>query len=439
LDYLQIRVEGANNFDHLVAESSSSVSFSNGLAVGSKISLFIEGYGFYEIGEVDAASTQSNVIIKFIASASLSGLSGLEEVIGALKYKNSAQDQSYSAEREIVVSLQIKDGAKVDAKIDLTVSTGTPVTFLSMNDENIVGSQADDVFILDYLNIAGMNSDMVDGRDGYDVLNVNTFMADLMGVRNVEQINGTVRDQIIDITEEGFRSVQVIDLKYGGGFLIYGDEIDLRGKSITGVSGFGVVSSRAEGPCTVTVDDAKLATIIIGHSFNDTVILTQGRLTAEERATMYSNGIDKIVTPTDFSDKLGKSTRDVLKGSDVSNVLNGGAGSDVLYGKGGRDFFLFDSALGRRNVDVINDFKHNVDKIVLDNDIFLKVGKDGKLEKSAFQIGSKALDKDDRILSDSKTGALYYDEDGRGGDAAVQFATLWNKPGNLSYSDFLIG
>ncbi|WP_230530781.1 calcium-binding protein [Microvirga roseola] len=356
-----------------------------------------------------------------------------------MKYRNSADDQSYSAERDIVVSLQTKEGAKIEATVDLTVPTGKTITFLDKYDENIVGSEGNDVFVLNALDGGDLtNFDTVDGRGGYDVLNVNTSIANLTGIRNIEQVNGVAGLEHFDIAVEEFRSLQVIDLKDVGSFTIHGSEIDLRNKSLQGVSEIGVYSFENGGSCTVTVDSGTVATMLSGNSYNDKVILTQGRLSAEMRAKMYSNGIEDIDTPVAFADKIGTSTKDTLKGSRGDNVLSGGAGSDTLLGKGGRDFFLFDADLGKKNVDVIKDFKRKFDKIMLDRDVFLALEKDGKLTKASFHQGSKAHDKTDRIIYDNKTGALYYDEDGRGGDAAVKFATLWNKPKALSHHDFFI-
>ena len=61
----------------------------------------------------------------------------------------------------------------------------------------------------------------------------------------------------------------------------------------------------------------------------------------------------------------------------------------------------------------------------------------GALSANAFVIGSGAAEADDRIIYDSATGALYYDADGNGAGAAVQFATM--SPGlAMTASEFVV-
>jgi serralysin len=48
----------------------------------------------------------------------------------------------------------------------------------------------------------------------------------------------------------------------------------------------------------------------------------------------------------------------------------------------------------------------------------------GTLLASQFAIATAAIDADDRIIYNSTTGALYYDADGTGSGAQVQFAAL---------------
>jgi cysteinyl-tRNA synthetase len=86
--------------------------------------------------------------------------------------------------------------------------------------------------------------------------------------------------------------------------------------------------------------------------------------------------------------------------------------------------FIFDTKLGATNIDTIDDFAAKEDLIWLDDDIFAGAGMVGDLAKSAFWTGSKAHDKDDRVIYDKSSGKLFYDADGNGKGAAVQFASV---------------
>ena len=61
----------------------------------------------------------------------------------------------------------------------------------------------------------------------------------------------------------------------------------------------------------------------------------------------------------------------------------------------------------------------------------------GALAPGAFAFGTVAQDADDRILYDIASGALFFDADGAGGAAAVQFAVLSGAPA-LTAGDFVV-
>jgi len=126
-------------------------------------------------------------------------------------------------------------------------------------------------------------------------------------------------------------------------------------------------------------------------------------------------------------------------GGGGADTLIGGAGKDQLTGGAAADHFVFSTALGKSNVDVVTTFTHDLDVIALDDAIFAVGAALNKAEFFAAAGASKAHDKDDRIVYDKKTGKLFYDDDGNkaGGHAAIHFATLSNKP-VLDHGDFII-
>ena len=99
---------------------------------------------------------------------------------------------------------------------------------------------------------------------------------------------------------------------------------------------------------------------------------------------------------------------------------------------------LFDAPLsGTLNVDRLKHFESGKDALVLDDDYFAALTP-GILALSEFRKGTAAQDSDDHIIYDRGSGALYYDPDGLGGAAEVQFAQL--DPGTrLKASDILAG
>jgi Ca2+-binding RTX toxin-like protein len=134
---------------------------------------------------------------------------------------------------------------------------------------------------------------------------------------------------------------------------------------------------------------------------------------------------------------FGNTGNDKLYGSARGDFFNGGNGHDILAGYGGNDEFLFD-AIGKANADHITDFTHSHDTILLDKvddpNLFKGVTL-RNLVNTFHDITTQAEQADDRILYNHNTGTLSYDHDGKGGDAAIIFATLDNHA-KLTSGDF---
>lgn len=122
---------------------------------------------------------------------------------------------------------------------------------------------------------------------------------------------------------------------------------------------------------------------------------------------------DPAVTPAIVASlaRTGGKKADELKGGAGHDWLDGRFGNDKLTGGAGRDTFAFTTKLGPGNVDWIVDFKHADDTITLAKTVFGNIRK-GALSKDAFWTGAHAHDRSDRIIYNSKTGALSYDADG---------------------------
>ena len=154
--------------------------------------------------------------------------------------------------------------------------------------------------------------------------------------------------------------------------------------------------------------------------------------------TLYGNNGRDVLLGGDGADTLfAGNGKDLLKGGAGADDLFGGRGADVLKGGSGFDTFHFDLPPNAGGVDKIDDFKVGQDMIALSINAFDKVGGLGVLSVAKFHTGTHAHDKSDRVIYDDETGSLYYDADGKGGDAQVKFAKL-HAGLHLSNADFLV-
>lgn len=146
-------------------------------------------------------------------------------------------------------------------------------------------------------------------------------------------------------------------------------------------------------------------------------------------------GNDKIFGGTGSDTINGGSGRDTITGGSGNDKIYGGAGADLLNGGAGRDAFVFNTNIGKGELDTIQGFNPFEDTIVLDRTIFKNLGSSGRISWDEFQWAGKAHDADDRILYDFTTGVLSYDADGNGSGGAVKFVKLdpylWLLPDNF--------
>lgn len=138
----------------------------------------------------------------------------------------------------------------------------------------------------------------------------------------------------------------------------------------------------------------------------------------------------------------GRAGNDTLDGGAGKDTLIGGTGKDRLTGGMDADQFVFNAKPSSSTVDTITDFVHGLDEIALDDAIFRALG--STFDKSEFvakSVGHAATNGQQHVIYDKSNGTLWYDADGKGGAAAVQFAQLGTSashPTNLTWDDFAI-
>jgi Ca2+-binding RTX toxin-like protein len=167
-----------------------------------------------------------------------------------------------------------------------------------------------------------------------------------------------------------------------------------------------------------------------GAAGNDTLSGFENIISGAGNDSLVGNGFDNFLTSGSGADRLSAGA-----GNDS---LDGGDGNDVLNGGTGCDSFIFATTPSTRNIDVIVGFNVVDDTILLDRATFSAFGGSGNLDPAAFSTGTAASDTDDRIIFNPLNGRVFYDPDGVGTAAAVQFATLTRMLGILSHEDFII-
>jgi Ca2+-binding RTX toxin-like protein len=143
----------------------------------------------------------------------------------------------------------------------------------------------------------------------------------------------------------------------------------------------------------------------------------------------------------------GNTLHNTLTGNAAANRINGGAGNDtlagglgndVLSGGAGKDVFVFDTPGHKsRNKDRILDWSSRDDTLRLDNAIFKKLSKTGKLHSKHFTLGAKAKDGNDFIGVNKANGDVWYDANGHKAGGQVIFATIGAKKA-VSAADFIV-
>jgi serralysin len=278
-------------------------------------------------------------------------------------------------------------------------------------DDFFTGGEGDDRFIDDFLYFGGnAGNDVLFGEGGNDELGADSLQPGTGG-----------GDDFLS----GGPGLDTLDGGDGSDSADYSEKAD-------------TVSVILNGPTT--------ADVLVGGFIEDTVVNIENVNGGFANDALIGDGFINRLVGADGNDRLfgnggndalfGGNGDDKIKGGADNDAIHGGDGNDRLRGGPGSDSFFFDSQPDAQNIDRLFAFSHSADTIVLEDDIFDKTGF-GALKAKFFRVGSEAADLSDRIIYDDATGALYYDQDGSGAAAEVQFARLAAGL-NIAANDFLV-
>lgn len=270
----------------------------------------------------------------------------------------------------------------------------------------------------------GAGGDTMTGGDGDDLYYVNQAPYPLDPFDSYDrcvELNGTAGgiDRVIvsarEYTLEANIENATVIAKIGGEYLGFGLPILLLG-------------NEADNQLTGSTTQRGARQVIDGEGGDDTI--------------NGLGGIDELFGGKGADVIDGGSGNDLVMGGRGLDMLSGGLGRDTLSGDTDFDFvdgrlvdltapsedrFVFDTAAGREDADLIADFDSR-DFIILDRSVFTSLtGDSGRaIARGNFVLGSEARDANDFILYDADNGALWYDADGNGGGAKQLICNIYS-------------
>ena len=299
------------------------------------------------------------------------------------------------------------------------------ITLLSSNHGSVADNH-DGTYVVTpssgYVGDSVLTYSITDGHGGKLVTSENlTFDAGIID----KIINGTkLADHLVGSTgNDSINGASGNDLLDGGG----GDDV------LQGALGIDTMHGGA-GDDTYYVDnvgDVVSESTILGidDGGNDTVISIIDYTLGSYLENLVLGGVGGLkgignslantITGNNGDNLLsGMAGNDTLQGGAGNDTLQGGKGADVLEGDAGADKFVFAAAGPSNGIDHIVDFEHGIDWLVFSHADYSST--------AGFTVGTSAAGTSAQFIWNQATETLYYDHDGKGGDAAVAIAIFDN-------------
>jgi Ca2+-binding RTX toxin-like protein len=266
--------------------------------------------------------------------------------------------------------------------------------------------------------VGGAGNDTLDGEGEFETTSPATGNDEIFGGAGNDLIGGWRGNDTLD----GGAGDDTFSLHGAEG--LYGTDVIHGGDGVDTVQ---LIAMNASAP--VVVDLA--AGTVTGGAEGSSATLTS----IENAIVAFGNAAPYHIT--------GSVASNVLQGGSGSDTISGGAGNDTLSGGAGPDDFVFNTAPGSANADLITDFSSGSDKIHLENTAHANLGAAGNFTagdaRFAANSSGSAQDSSDRIIYNTTTGQLLYDADGSGSGASQLIATLSGAPALLATDIAVVG
>jgi len=303
-----------------------------------------------------------------------------------------------------------------------TASVGGVTEDTILNIENLIGGSGADTLTGDYFaNVfrGGAGNDVLDGGGNFDTANYSDKTASVV----VTLAGATVTTVTVGgIAEDTIRNIENVI----GGQADDSLTGDASQNSLYGLAGADTLRGAAgtdlldggEGVDTADYGDRTGAITVRLHEPRR----LDGSMISDGRREDSLRNIENVMGGSGADILFGDAAANVLNGGEGGDILQGGGGSDVLIGGSGVDRFMLSTASG--NFATVADFEVAGELLYLNATVLSQLPGAVQLAADAFHIGASAQDLNDRVIYNSVTGGLFYDRDGAGAAAGVQFGSL---------------
>ena len=317
------------------------------------------------------------------------------------------------------VSMPNVGGVTLVSGTQIRISSSIQAHFLALDSGRDIVITAAAAFTIDTGVVVGrVDQNDGDGQGGRaSVPAASTVAYDFSGRGDGDLLQGGAGDDTLD---GGFGVDTLVGRDGGDTYKVTAGDVVTE----TGASGTDLVLSAGDWTLGVGVENLSLTGLTDTSGTGNTLA---NRITgnAAHNALNGGDGNDTLNGLSGGDTLQGGKDNDRLNGGAGQDLLNGGAKNDKLEGGADADRFRFDTAPhATKNNDQILDFVVADDTIELENAVFTSLAITGTLPNAQFVSGPAALDANDFVIHDPATGAIYYDADGSGAGAAVQFASV---------------